>query len=577
MSSANAESPDSVFARLSEELIIEILTRIPSKPLCRFKSVSKRFNSIISDSRFLPIYVSRAFSPLSWVILDRIPQLAPESTHPTRFQLVDRPKISTCAINPRKLATDPVTDPKRSKYPTAILQTSNGLILFTLHINRDPQKEHKKNPNLILWVYEEESLYVVNPITSEWVGLPKPNNPIHKRTHVGFTSRVDPETGVVGRFMVVEYQPMVGSKYANLLCFVSDTGKWVEKTANYMLGSHFWRAEGSFEFNGKLFWVDLSTGLITWDVKDNDYFKSVESDEMAVCRFIPVPKGRMKPFNTPGLSDERWVGGGGGFIQFMEVFKEGQCVLKCWRLKNCEVGGEWSLMYKVSRENVERFVTSETGRRGRGRGGGGGTKMPEPCFFHPFEADVAYFETGLCIFSFNLRTQKVGTVDAFNPHQYVLPFVLPKWPSPIPKRLYAAYAKEEGNECFKSQNFIKAIECYSKSIDLSPNTASFANRAMAYLKVDNYQEAENDCTESLKFDANQFKLYWRRALARKGLGNLKGALEDVELGLKLEPGNREVMKLQAELKSMLEKVSIEGSDSGTKVAACGMDVKAVGK
>ncbi|KAH9621446.1 hypothetical protein KSS87_001303, partial [Heliosperma pusillum] len=334
--------------------------------------------------------------------------------------------------------------------------------------------------------------FVVNPITSEWVGISKPKGSILDRKHVGFTARVDPETGVV---------------------------------------------DGAFEFDGKLFWVDLSV----WDVKDNDYFECVESDEVAVCRL--------------------W-----------------RCL---WRLKDCEVGGEWSLM---SRENVQRILTCE---RRNGRGRGGVNLMPKPCFVHPFEADVAYFETGDCIFSFNLRTQKVGNVGGFTPHEYVLPFVLSKWPSPIPKRLFtlvqptldhlkwfldsilmatwlqmsdmshktdAAYAKEEGNECFKSQNFTKAIECYSEIIDLSPNSATFANRGMAHLKVNKYQEAENDCTKSLKLDANYFKVYWRRALARKELGNLKGALEDVELGLMLEPKNGEVKKLRTELKSMLEKI-----------------------
>ncbi|KAH9611851.1 hypothetical protein KSS87_019530 [Heliosperma pusillum] len=566
MSSYLPESPESVFDLLSDELITEILTHIPSKPLCRFNSVSKRFNSIISHPNFLPFYVSCAISPSSWIILDRFPQIAPDSTHPTQFQLVDLPEISSSTINPRILASDPVTDPTRSEHPSTILHTSNGLILFSVSINRDPHKAHEKDPNSFSWRYSEEALYVVNPITSKWVGI----GSIADLTHVGFTARVDRETGVVGRFMVVDYLPVIGSDYGRLLCFVSDTGKWVKRSANYMLRTHFWRAEGSFEFDGKLFWIDLSVGLITWDVDNNDYFASVERDEMAVCRFIPLPKSRMKPYNTPGLQDKRWVGGGGGFVQFIEVFEEGHCVFKCWRLKSCEVGGEWSLMYKVSRENVERFLTCDTSESG--------SKMPVPCFVHPFESDVVYFQTGEFIFSYNLRTQKVGTVVAFTPYQYVLPFVLPKWPSPIPKRLYAAYAKEEGNECFKSQNFTKAIECYCKSIDLSPNTATFANRAMAYLKVSKYQEAENDCTESLKLDANYFKVYCRRALARKELGNLKGALEDVELGLKLKPESVEVKKLQAELESMLEKVSIAGSESesGAEGAPRGMDVKAEG-
>ncbi|XP_074310994.1 putative F-box protein At3g23970 [Silene latifolia] len=441
MSSYLVESPESLFDQLLDELIIEILTRIPSKSVCRIKSVSKRFNSIISHPRFLPIYVSRVSLPVSWVILDRIPQLAPESTHPTQFQLVDRPKISTFAINPIKLVPDPVTDSTQYVYPAEILQSSNGLILFTLLNKRDLFKDDPENredpedPDSDPGIFEEEVLYVVNPISNEWVGIPETRRLICERRNVGFTARVDPETGVVGRFMVVEYRPLIGPECGTFLCFASDTGKWVEKVTDFVMGMRIWRAEGAFEFEGKLFWVDLSMGLITWDVKDNDYFREVENKEKAVCRLIPVPEGRDKPFDTFGLEDERFVGVGGGFVQFMEVFKEDDCGLKVWRLNNCEVGGEWSLMYKVSRENVQRFLTCETGRHGGGGGGGGGG-MLYPCFVHPFEADIVYyFVTGDCIISFNLRTQKVENDDVFASHPFVVPFLLPKWPSPIPNRL----------------------------------------------------------------------------------------------------------------------------------------------
>ncbi|KAH9624188.1 hypothetical protein KSS87_000554 [Heliosperma pusillum] len=138
---------------------------------------------------------------------------------------------------------------------------------------------------------------------------------------------------------------------------------------------------------------------------------------------------------------------------------------------------------------------------------------------------------------------------------------------------YAAYVKE-GDKCIKSKNFTKAIEWYSKSIDLSPNPATISNRALAYYAVENYQEAENDCTASLQLDANYLKAYWCRALARRNVGNLKEALDDVELGLMLEPKNGEVKKLQTELKSPAS----AGSESDTKMlnVAQIMDVKVEG-
>jgi len=41
----------------------------------------------------------------------------------------------------------------------------------------------------------------------------------------------------------------------------------------------------------------------------------------------------------------------------------------------------------------------------------------------------------------------------------------------------------QGNELFKQKKYREAIECYSRSIVLSPTSVVFANRAMAYIKV----------------------------------------------------------------------------------------------
>lgn len=54
----------------------------------------------------------------------------------------------------------------------------------------------------------------------------------------------------------------------------------------------------------------------------------------------------------------------------------------------------------------------------------------------------------------------------------------------------AASEKEQGNEYFKQKKFAQAIECYSRSIGLSPSAVAFANRAMAYLKLRRFEEAE---------------------------------------------------------------------------------------
>ncbi|KAG2247397.1 hypothetical protein Bca52824_087025 [Brassica carinata] len=117
--------------------------------------------------------------------------------------------------------------------------------------------------------------------------------------------------------------------------------------------------------------------------------------------------------------------------------------------------------------------------------------------------------------------------------------------------------KEQGNEYFKQKKFNEAIDCYSRSIALSPNAVAFANRAMAYLKLKRYREAEADCTEVLNLDDRYIKAYSRRATARKQLGMIKEAKEDAEFALRLEPESQELKKQYADIKSLLEKEIIE--------------------
>ncbi|CAG7885535.1 unnamed protein product [Brassica rapa] len=113
----------------------------------------------------------------------------------------------------------------------------------------------------------------------------------------------------------------------------------------------------------------------------------------------------------------------------------------------------------------------------------------------------------------------------------------------------------QGNEYFKQKKFNEAIDCYSRSIALSPNSVAFSNRAMAYLKIKRL--AEVDCTEALNLDDRYIKAYSRRATARKQLGMIKEAKEDAEFALRLEPESQELKKQYSDIKSLLEKEIIE--------------------
>lgn len=114
----------------------------------------------------------------------------------------------------------------------------------------------------------------------------------------------------------------------------------------------------------------------------------------------------------------------------------------------------------------------------------------------------------------------------------------------------AMLEKEQGNEYFKEKKYAEAIDCYSRSIVLQPTAVAFANRAMAYIKMRRFEEAEYDCSEAIDLDDRYVKAYSRRGTAKKELGKLLDAIDDFEFALRLEPENKELKKQYEEARRM---------------------------
>lgn len=96
-----------------------------------------------------------------------------------------------------------------------------------------------------------------------------------------------------------------------------------------------------------------------------------------------------------------------------------------------------------------------------------------------------------------------------------------------------------------------------------------SNRAQTYLNMGRPEEAEKDCTLSLQIDGSNLKSMYRRALARKELGDVTNALGDLER-LLLRERKPEVLQLRNELSekkrrldkaSMLERKTMETFDA----------------
>ena len=57
--------------------------------------------------------------------------------------------------------------------------------------------------------------------------------------------------------------------------------------------------------------------------------------------------------------------------------------------------------------------------------------------------------------------------------------------------------REEGNALFASGSYSAATESYSKAIELEKDVLACLNRAAAFLKLDRFKEAVDDCDDVL--------------------------------------------------------------------------------
>lgn len=125
--------------------------------------------------------------------------------------------------------------------------------------------------------------------------------------------------------------------------------------------------------------------------------------------------------------------------------------------------------------------------------------------------------------------------------------------------------KDIGNDYFKNQKYGEAIEKYNEAISLSwGNKALLAtllcNRAIAYIKIGNLQDAKNDCTAVLEMDSANKKAYFRRAQANELSGELKLAFDDLSKLVRIEPKNPEFLDLMRKVKVGLDKERIHDTE-----------------
>ncbi|KDR10586.1 serine/threonine-protein phosphatase 5 isoform X2 [Zootermopsis nevadensis] len=118
--------------------------------------------------------------------------------------------------------------------------------------------------------------------------------------------------------------------------------------------------------------------------------------------------------------------------------------------------------------------------------------------------------------------------------------------------------KEEANNCFRKQDYNKAIDLYSKAIELNPSVAVYyGNRSIAYLKTECFGYALNDASKAIELDKTYVKGYYRRAGAHMSLGKFKLALRDYEAVTKAKPNDADAKIKYTECSKIVKQVAFE--------------------
>jgi len=104
--------------------------------------------------------------------------------------------------------------------------------------------------------------------------------------------------------------------------------------------------------------------------------------------------------------------------------------------------------------------------------------------------------------------------------------------------------KGQGNVAMQQKDYQKAVDLYSKAIDLNPaNPIYLSNRAAAHSAMKQHDLAKEDAEMAVAADPKYTKAWSRLGLARFALGDAKGSMEAYKSGIDAEGnGGSEAMR-----------------------------------
>ncbi|GAX83699.1 hypothetical protein CEUSTIGMA_g11124.t1 [Chlamydomonas eustigma] len=118
----------------------------------------------------------------------------------------------------------------------------------------------------------------------------------------------------------------------------------------------------------------------------------------------------------------------------------------------------------------------------------------------------------------------------------------------------ASKIKDLGNRFFAKGDFASAIKSYKEALELDKaNAVLYANLALGKLKAGDLKGSLSDASVSVSLDPSYHKAMHRRALAKKGLGLLHAARDDLKIAIDMVgPGHDSKASLEADMRAVIK-------------------------
>ncbi|XP_003565760.1 uncharacterized protein LOC100826642 [Brachypodium distachyon] len=347
-----------------------------------------------------------------WVILGSIPLVSKADNFLPGTDVfvgfADPPRVSIASM-PRRIAPDAHANiDNNNNYPYIVAvndSTGRFLLHATQGLSHEPAVVERHDHIKLVHRGHAPAYFLCNAHTGAASRLPDPvGNPVLFPGNVGLIA--DPTTRADGgpHYVVAELQPMAGTAHATLLCYSTASGRWAEKEVlGYSPDHPPWGRDGVISFAGRLWWVDLSYGLLTCDP-----FARAPS-----LRHVPLPRGSVMAVapRAGALDRQRCVRVSAGklrYVQLHGILPETQMVTM-WTLDHQDDGESTTTNAAWKREY--QATLSEIWADGSYKATGMPKRAPVLAAVNPQNPRVVYFFLDAWIFAVDVPARRVLECD----------------------------------------------------------------------------------------------------------------------------------------------------------------------